>query len=69
MGIYLSDSITTYINFCDIIKGKRAKHQFAIFNTDRENKPGTHWWSFLDIHLQFSTLTENINRDELVELS
>ena len=50
MGVYSSDSITKYINFYDIIKEKRAKYLFAIFNTDRENKPGTHWRSFLDIH-------------------
>ena len=50
MGVYSSDSITKYINFYDIIKEKRAKYPFTIFNADRENKPGTHWWSFLDIH-------------------
>ena len=31
-------------------KRKRAKYPFAIFNTGRENKPGTCWWSFLDIY-------------------
>ena len=50
MGVYWADSITKYVNFYDIIKEKRAKCPFTIFNTDRENKPGTHWWSFLDIH-------------------
>ena len=40
MGVYSSDSIAKYINFCDIIKEKRAKYAFAIFDTDRENKPG-----------------------------
>ena len=50
MGVYSSNSITKYINFYDIIKEKRAKYLFAIFNTDRENKKGTHWSSFLDIH-------------------
>ena len=50
MGVYVSDSTTKYINFYDIIKEKRAKYPFAILNTDRENKPGRHWWSFLDIH-------------------
>ena len=49
MGVYSSDLITKYINFYDIIK-RRAKYLFAIFNTDRENKLGTHWWSFLRIH-------------------
>ena len=47
MGVDSSDSITKYINFYNIIKEKRAKYPFAIFNADRENKPGTHWWSFL----------------------
>ena len=48
--VYSSDSITKYINFYDIIKEKRAKYLFVILNTNRENKPGTHWWRFLDIH-------------------
>ena len=43
MGVYSSDSITKYINFYDIIKEKRGIYPFAIFNSDRENKPGTHW--------------------------
>ena len=50
MGVYSSDSMKKYINFYDIIKEKRVKYSFAIFNTERENKPGTHLWSFLDIH-------------------
>ena len=50
MGFYLSDSITKYINFYNIIKEKGARYSFAIFNTDSENKPGKLWWSFLDIH-------------------
>ena len=50
MGVYSSNSITKYIYFYEIIKEKNAKCPFAIFNTDRENKPGTHWWSFLDIY-------------------
>ena len=52
MGVDSSDSITKYINFYNIIKEKRAKYPFAIFNADRENKTGTHWWSFLDIYLK-----------------
>ena len=50
MWVYSSDSITKYIKFYNIIKERKAKYSFAIFNTDRENKPGTHWWSFLDIY-------------------
>ena len=50
VGVYLSDSITKYINFYNIIKEKIAKYPIAIFSTDRKNKPETHWWSFLDIY-------------------
>ena len=47
MGVYSMDSITRYINFYEIIKKRNAKYPFAIFNTDRHNEPGTHWWSFI----------------------
>ena len=50
MGIYSIDSITRYINFYNITRKRNAKYPFAIFNTDKDNKPGTHWWNFLDIH-------------------
>ena len=50
MGTYSIDSITKYINFYKIIKQRNAKYSFAIFNTDKENKPGVHWWSVVDIH-------------------
>ena len=52
MGTYSIDSITKYINFYEIIKKRNAKYPFAIFNTDKENHPGVHWWSFLDINLK-----------------
>ena len=45
------DSITRYISFYEIIKKRNGKYQSAIFSTDKHNKPGTHWWSFMDIHL------------------
>ena len=50
MGIYSIDSITKHINFHEIIKRRNGKYPFAIFNTDKENEPGVHWWSFIDIH-------------------
>ena len=50
MGVYSSNSIAKYINFYEIIKAKNSEYPFAIFNEDRENKPGTQWWSFLDIY-------------------
>ena len=50
MGVYSMDSITRYINFYEIMRKRNGKYPFAIFNTDKHNKPGTHWWSFMDIH-------------------
>ena len=50
MGTYSIDSITKYINFYEIIKKRNANYPFAIFNTDKHNEPGQHWWSFLDIN-------------------
>ena len=44
------DSITRYINFYETIKRRNAKYPFSIFNTDKENEQGVHWWSFMDIH-------------------
>ena len=50
MGTYWIDSITKYIHFYEIIKRRKVKYPFAIFNTDKENQPGVHWWSFMDIN-------------------
>ena len=44
------DSITKYIKFYEIIKRRNGKYPFTIFNTDKENEPGAHRWSFIDIH-------------------
>ena len=49
MGTFSIDSVTKYIDFYSIIKNGIAKYPFAIFNTAKENEPGKHWWSFLDI--------------------
>ena len=27
-----------------------ARYPFIIMSTDRSDKKGTHWWSFLDLH-------------------
>ena len=40
MGVYSMDSITRYINFYEIMRKRNAKYSFAIFNTDKHNKPG-----------------------------
>ena len=50
MGVFSMDYVTKYIKFHELIKEKNGgKYLIAIFNTDAHNKPGTHWWSFLDI--------------------
>ena len=49
MGVYSMDSIKKYINFYEIMKKRKAKCPFSIFNTDKHNQPGAHWWSFMDI--------------------
>ena len=50
MGTYSMNSITKYINVYEIIKRRNDKYPFAIFDTDKENEPGVHWWSFMGIH-------------------
>ena len=50
VGVFSMDYISRFIKYHELIKGKKGgKYPFAIFNTDAHNKPGTHWWSFLDI--------------------
>ena len=49
MGVYSMDPIKKYINFYEIMKKRKAKCPFSIFNTDKHNQPGTHWCSFMDI--------------------
>ena len=49
IGVYSSNS-TRYINYYKIIKEKCCCYPFALFNTDRANKPGMYWWSFLNIY-------------------
>ena len=49
MGTFSIDSMIKFIDFYSIIKNRNAKYPFAIFNTSKENEPGKHWWSFLDI--------------------
>ena len=50
MGTYSIDLITRYINFYEIINRRTGKYPFSLINTDKENKPGVHWWSFIDIY-------------------
>ena len=49
LGTYSIDLVTKYINIYKIIKRRNGKYPFAIFNRDKENEPGVHWWSFMDM--------------------
>ena len=51
MGTYSIYSITRYIIFYKIIRKRNGKYPFTIFNTDKKNEPGVHWWS-LWIYIQ-----------------
>ena len=50
MWVFFQWIVTKFIKFHELIKEKKSgKYPFAIFNTDAHNKPGNHWWGFLDI--------------------
>ena len=50
VGVFPSNYINKFISFHEMAKEKTKKYSFIIMNTDRSDKPGTHWWSFLDLH-------------------
>ena len=49
VGVFPADQKNRFHNIRNEIRSKGAEYPFMIANTDAENKPGTHWWSFLDI--------------------
>ena len=48
--VFSSHQISYFISFYRITKLKGSLYPFAILNSDRSSKPGTHWLSILDIH-------------------
>ena len=51
IGVFPSNFINKFISYHSIIKDKsKVKYPFIIMNTDRSDRTGTHWWSFLDLH-------------------
>ena len=50
VGVFPSNYINKFISFHQMAKEKTKKYPFIIMNTDRSDKAGTHWWSFLDLH-------------------
>ena len=51
IGVFPSNFINKFIFYHSIIKDRsKVKYPFIIMNTDRSDRAGTHWWSFLDLH-------------------
>ena len=51
IGVFPSNFINKFISFHSIIKHKpKVKYPFIIMNTDRSDRTGTHWWSFLELN-------------------
>ena len=49
VGVFPSNYVTRFISFHEMMRSKH-KYPFMIMNTDRSDRNGTHWWSFLDLH-------------------
>ena len=49
VGVFPSNYVTKFISFHKMMIEKN-RYLFIIMNTDRSDKKGTHWWSFLDLH-------------------
>ena len=75
VNVLPSNLINRFISFHSIMKEKEEyQYPFLIMSTDRFDKKGTHWWSFLDIHpkkevllfdsFRFSGLREFIIQDD-----
>ena len=50
VGVFPSNYIIKFISFHQMAREKTKKYPFIIMNTDRSDKSGTPWWSFLDLH-------------------
>ena len=50
ISVFFSNHITHFLSFYRIIKEKGSLYPFAILNTNRNTKPGRHWWNILNIH-------------------
>ena len=52
VGVFSSHYVTRFITFCSMMTEIGARYPFTIMNADHCHKKGTHWWSFLDLHLK-----------------
>ena len=48
VGVFPCNYVNKFINHAAMIEDS-GKFPFIIANTDSSEKPGTHWWSILDI--------------------
>ena len=55
VGVFLSNYINKFISFHELAKEKNKKYPFIIMNTDRSDKAGTHWWTYI-LEKKFSFL-------------
>ena len=49
VGVFPSNRILKFLKITEMIRYNNTKYPFMIMNTDRSEKKGTHWWSFLEI--------------------
>lgn len=78
-GVCSSNYINNLIDFHSMLIHSGAEYTFMIMNTDRADKKGTHWWSFLDLHpkkeiflfdsFEFSGFKEYIMQDNKITLT
>ena len=50
VGVFPSNYVIRFISFHSMMTESGARYPFIIINTDRRDKNGTHWWSFLNLH-------------------
>ena len=78
-GVCSSNYINNLIDFHCMLIHSGAEYTFMIMNTDRADKKGTHWWSFLDLHpkkeiflfdsFEYSGFKEYIMQDNKITLN
>ena len=49
-SVFPSNFVTRFITFHSMLRESGAQYPLIITNTDRNDRKGTHWWSFLDLH-------------------
>ena len=49
VGAFPSDRILKFLKITEMVRHNNTKYPFMIMNTDRSDKKGTYWWSFLEI--------------------